>query len=180
MTPAGKKFRLMRRRCAEIARRLPMPRPYRVRTLCDLVAAERGRPIRLLELPGDDEMLGAWLATEATDLIFYKPDTTPPHQDHIILHELSHVICGHSPEVDPKAQRHVLFPSLNPALVRRVLRRSIYGSEEEQEAELLASLIWQRACRESHPRASDVRRVDTALTGTAEAIHGGVSGLGRG
>ncbi|MFD1542538.1 ImmA/IrrE family metallo-endopeptidase [Nonomuraea guangzhouensis] len=155
-----------------------MPRPYRVRTLCELVAAERGRPIRLLELPGDDEILGAWLATDETDLIFYKPDTTPPHQDHIILHELGHVICEHYPAANVKDQRHLLFPSLSPAVVRRVLKRTTYWSEEEQEAELLASLIWRRACRESRPRTAAVRRMDAVLTGTVNLPGGRGSGHG--
>ncbi|MFF3671271.1 hypothetical protein [Microtetraspora malaysiensis] len=166
MTSAGKNFKILRRRCERIARRLPLPRPYDTRRLCALLAAERGRPIRLLELPGEDEMFGAWLATDDADLIFYKPETTPPHQDHIILHELSHVICGHQTAAAPQDQRHLIFPSLSPELVRSMLRRSTYWSEEEQEAELLASLIWLRSCKESGAGAtgaSTVRRVDAML-----------------
>ncbi len=161
-----KQFRLLRRRCETVAAELPLPRPFDVKGLCALLAAERGRPIRLLELPGEDETLGAWLATERADLIFYKSDTTPPHQEHIILHELSHVICGHYAAEDADDVRDQLFPDLSPAVVRSVLRRSTYWSQEEQEAELLATMIWRRGRRESGAApagAPPPRRVDAAL-----------------
>jgi hypothetical protein len=178
MTFPGKKFKLLRRRCESIARRLPMPWPYDARRLCELVSAGRGRPILLLELPGEEEMAGAWLATDDTDLIFYRPHTTPPHQDHIILHELSHVICGHYPAPKLTDQRHLLFPDLSPALVGRVLSRTTYWSQEEQEAELLASLIWRRACGRSRPRTA-LRRVDAVLAWPGDDVLA-ARGQGRG
>jgi hypothetical protein len=40
---------------------------------------------------------------------------------------------------------HLLLPDLELETVRRVLQRSGYSSDEEQEAELLASLILEHA-----------------------------------
>jgi hypothetical protein len=112
-----------------------------VHILCDQIAARRGRPIRLIPMAGLTGVCGLWIATDATDLICYERDTTRPHQDHIILHELSHLLCEHFPVGLPAA----LLPDLDPAMVRAVLGRAGYSTAEEREAETLASLIRQRA-----------------------------------
>lgn len=122
-----------------------MPVPFSVRAMCDLVAAERGRPIRLMAMSGVSEVCGVWIATETMDLICYEEATTSPHQEHIILHELSHLLCDHYPASLDEADHARLLPDLDPEMVRRVLGRTSYSTVEEQEAELLASLIRQRA-----------------------------------
>jgi hypothetical protein len=138
--------RRLRKRCAARLRHLPMPVPFDARTLCERVAAKRGRPIRLLPMPGLTGVCGLWVATDTTDLIFYEEVTTPPHQEHIILHELSHVLCDHYPTSLPAAaETRLLLPSLDPEMVRRVLGRTGYSTTEEREAEMLASMIRQRA-----------------------------------
>jgi hypothetical protein len=132
----------LRRRCLARLRDLPLPAPFDVHELCERVAARRGRPIRLLPVAGLTGVCGLWIATDTTDLICYERDTTRPHQDHIILHELSHVLCDHYPVPVPGT---ALFPDLDPGMVRAVLGRAGYTSDEEREAETLASLIRQRA-----------------------------------
>lgn len=132
----------LRRRCLARLRDLPLPAPFDVRALCDQVAARRGRPIRLIPAAGLTGVCGLWIATDTTDLICYESDTTRPHQDHIILHELSHVLCAHYPVELPT---RTLLPDLDPAMVRAVLGRAGYSTDEEREAETLASLIRQRA-----------------------------------
>lgn len=138
------KYRL-RRRCLARLRDLPLPAPFDVHELCQRVAARRGRPIRLLPVAGLTGVCGLWIATGTTDLICYERDTTRPHQDHIILHELSHVLCHHYPVTTPGHDTSALFPDLDPAMVRAVLGRAGYAAAEEREAETLASLIRQRA-----------------------------------
>jgi len=88
---------------------------------------------------------GVWVAGPAADYIFYEEGTSPLHREHIILHELSHLLCGHdaAPVLEVEFTQ-VLFPHLRPDLVQTVLRRAAYSSEQEQEAELLASLILER------------------------------------
>lgn len=134
--------RRLRKRCEARVRDLPMPVPFDARTLCEQVARQRGRPIRLVPMAGLTGVCGLWVATDTTDLIFYEEVTTPPHQEHIILHELSHVLCDHYPT---SLRTETLLPNLDPDMVRRVLGRSGYSTEEEREAEMLASLIRQRA-----------------------------------
>lgn len=152
----------LRRRCAARLRELPMPVPFEVRALCQQVAAVRGRPIRLLPIAGLTGVCGLWVATDASDLVFYEQDTTPSHQEHIILHELSHIICDHYPKsLSMAEQTRLLLPSLDPGMVRRVLGRAGYSNEEEREAEMLASLIWQR--RRQHAGDTPTDRLRAAL-----------------
>jgi hypothetical protein len=89
------------------------------------------------------------------------------HQDHIVLHEICHLLCGHAGD-DALGTEHarLLFPNLDPAMVGRVLGRTSYSTEEEQEAELLASMI-QQAARRDRPRTravtEDLRRLESGL-----------------
>ena len=153
--------RRLHRRCLARLRDLPLPTPFDVHELCDGVATRRGRPIRLLPVAGLTGVCGLWIATDTTDLICYERDTTRPHQDHIILHELSHVLCDHYPLSLPgKTDTTALFPDLDPTMVRAVLGRAGYTTHEEREAETLASLIRQRATTRPdgtlHARLHDV------------------------
>jgi hypothetical protein len=112
------------------------------------VAESRSRAIILVPTTDFPDVMGMWVATETMDLILYEESTTPPHQDHIILHELSHLLCDHFRDTLPDADHmRSLLPDLDPAMIRRVLGRTGYSADEEREAELLASLIAQRAAR---------------------------------
>lgn len=139
-----------------MVRELPLPQPFDARELCHALAERRGREIRLMPMhSGDSGVLGLWVATDHADLICYEATTTPPHQEHIILHELGHLLCNHYP-AQLSATEHVrmLMPSLDPAMVQRILGRTTYGAAEEQEAELFATLILKRAKRAAAPGAA--------------------------
>lgn len=152
----------LRRRHAALLRDLPIPVPFDARALCEQVGARRGQPIRLVPMAGLTGVCGLWVATDTMDLIFHESDTTPPHQEHIILHELAHVLCDHYPVSLPMAeQARILLPNLDPDMVRRVLGRAGYSTEEEREAEMLASLIRQRDA----PGGTLTGRLRSALDG---------------
>lgn len=88
--------------------------------------------------------------TQTVDFIVYESETSKPHQDHIIAHELAHMVCGHRSgaggTVDDETAR-LLFPDLAPELVQKILGRGNYSSVEEREAEVTASLILERINR---------------------------------
>lgn len=137
--------RRLRHRFTAVLRDLNLPATFDVRELCAALGERRGRPIRLLALPGLSEVCGLWIATPTTDLIAYEKHTSAPHQDHIVLHEIGHLLCDHYPAtLTPAEQAHVLLPNLDPAMVRRVLGRAGYSSAEEREAELFASMLGQQ------------------------------------
>jgi len=141
----GPRRRKVRRRCAEVLRDLGLPDHFDVPTLCAELSARRGRPIRRLPVPNLFDVCGLWIATDTADLIAYEQHTTAPHQNHIVLHEIGHMLCDHYPAtLSPAEQARLLLPKLDPDMIRRVLGRTGYSSVEEQEAEFLASLLAQR------------------------------------
>ncbi|WBO68678.1 ParH-like protein [Streptomyces camelliae] len=149
---------------------LSLPRPFDAAVFIAALAAERGRPIDLVPVAGrTDTPCGLLVTTDRADCIVYAADTTALHQQHILLHEAAHLICGHHeapPSLSPAAR--VLLPNLPPSLVERVLGRTVYTEPQEREAELVASLIRCRAAREDSLTAAsevpDGSRLATLLT----------------
>jgi hypothetical protein len=149
--------------------------------LCRRVGERRGKPIRLvahpIPVPGP---FGVWISTAAADYILYQQETSKSHQGHIVLHELGHIIAGHRsdddddellaelyPDVRPEALREQ-YPDLEPDAVRRALRRTSYDTEQEREAETVATIIleWASVLDRIAPSASkDVtaQQIGTAL-----------------
>lgn len=130
------------RRIAE----LDLPMMADVAELCSYLGEIRGRPITLvpMQMPASHPC-GMWVAAHDEDLIFYDANTTSAHQEHIILHELGHIICCHRGAgwLD-EASARLLFPNLDPDLVRDMLLRATYDDVQEQEAEIIAYLLSQR------------------------------------
>ncbi len=135
----------LRRRCEARLRELELPIPFDVKALAERLGARRGRPIMLCPAPEDFAPSGAWIASSSADYIFYQAVPSALHQEHIILHELSHLLSGHEPvaAIDTDLVP-VLFPNVRADAVRRMLGRTSYSTEEEREAELLASLLMER------------------------------------
>lgn len=72
------------------------PAECSVQGLVDRVAQQRGRPIELRAFPMPDVVqYGVWMAGATRDYIFYDEQTARVHQEHIILHELAHMLLGH-------------------------------------------------------------------------------------
>lgn len=150
---------------------IDIPDPFDIQVLCDRIAAQRGRPLHLHSVPGvsgTDAPCGVWIATEKADHIFHEAATSPLHQDHIILHEIGHMLLGHRSILDGvQADGGGLFPDIDPATVVSLLTRASYGTEDERDAERLAGLIAGRAAasRSSKtPRSSVLRRLGDALS----------------
>lgn len=122
--------------------RLNLPVPFSVDALVDEIAAQRQRPIRLFALsPGMVvNACGLWIATDTHDEIYVEEKTTPLHREHILLHEIGHILCDHEAGEDTSSLARFL-PDLSPELIQRLLARTNYTSQQEQEAELVASLI---------------------------------------
>lgn len=148
----GMDMRTMRQRCEARLRTLALPQPFDVRSFCDLLAASRGRAILFSAMMATGDPCGLWVAGPSLDVIFYERETSGLHQEHIILHEVCHLLCEHHPVPLPDSHiAQLLCPQLDATAVHRVLQRNDYSTEEECEAEVLASLILDRiAERPSH------------------------------
>ena len=139
----------VRRQCQARLRQLALPEPFDLTELCRSVSIGRGRPLHVRGIPGPASRArpcGIWIATGDDDWIFVSQQTSPLHRQHIVVHELAHMLCGHmAAELPENDMLRRLFPDLSPAMVKAVLSRSGYHSEYEREAELLASLILAQA-----------------------------------
>ncbi|MFV2198380.1 hypothetical protein [Nocardiopsis sp. LOL_012] len=117
------------------------------------------------------KLCGAWVASENTDHIFYADLTSRAHQRHIILHELAHMIWGHTLLSNDQALTE-LFPSLPPSAVRRMLlrKRARYDSVEEQQAEMTATILGQQIDSLPPPPTphGPLRRLQRTLSGKEE------------
>ncbi|MFE9447020.1 toxin [Streptomyces sp. NPDC006739] len=139
-------LKVLRKAGARKLAELDLPEVADVAELCRYLGEVRDRPITLvpMQMPATHPC-GMWVAARDEDLIFYDANTTGAHQEHIILHELGHIICCHRGAgwLD-EASARLLFPNLDPDLVRDMLLRATYDDVQEQEAEIIAYLLSQR------------------------------------
>jgi hypothetical protein len=138
--------RALRRRCRILLRQLDIRPPLDVSQMCVRLGALRGRPICLMAHPMPAQgPFGAWLSLPDTDYIVYQEYTSRPHQMHIILHELGHLIADHRSDEQDDDVLKTLYPDIDPDVLRRVLYRSSYANAHEREAETVATIILQWA-----------------------------------
>ncbi|PBC83669.1 MULTISPECIES: ImmA/IrrE family metallo-endopeptidase [unclassified Streptomyces] len=168
-----RRFRRLHRASEELLDRLDLPTGSSVAALIDRLSRRRNRPIHVIPAAlGAGEPCGIWLATDSADIIVVEADITPFHQDHIIAHELAHVLCAHSDSSKPDPEgMALLFPHLDVQRVIEVMGRSAYSTEDEQAAEIVASLILERVTRPPREStwavpsgdAATVARIDQSL-----------------
>ncbi|UQX03928.1 ImmA/IrrE family metallo-endopeptidase [Streptomyces sp. RerS4] len=123
---------------------MDLSHPLSLDILCARLAERRGRPIRLHPLPreaAESGVCGLWVGTDTVDYVFYEDRTTPLHREHIVLHELGHILFDH----------HSLDGEENDGRAPVILGRTNYTTRQEREAEMLASMIRVRI-RTSGPR----------------------------
>jgi hypothetical protein len=143
---------------------LTIPTPWDVREFCANVAEYRGRPITILMLDTSRAAApcGLWVATNQSDYVVVDSTAPPVLRDHILLHELAHMLWDHEGLLQLDAQA-LTGDVLDPAMIERVLGRNSgytrrYDSDEEQDAEGLATVIPGFAAHRSpvpRPRRAD-------------------------
>ncbi|MEH1015055.1 hypothetical protein V6U90_18320 [Micromonospora sp. CPCC 206060] len=130
-----------------------MPEPFDLQLFVGQLSADRGRPIHLLpfDLP-PGAPCGLCVTTDYADYLVVRSTTSGAQRDHIVLHEAAHLMLGHRPHpLDEQIGVGQVFRHLDPRVVQGMLGRSAYGTVEEQEAEILASLLGQRAGARRQP-----------------------------
>ncbi|MFF4453772.1 hypothetical protein [Streptomyces goshikiensis] len=119
-------------------------------------------------------------------MILYQHETTRLHQDHIILHEVGHILVAENEEDAAKATAEApvdaslegettifvegwaaMLPTFAPETIKRVARRCTYENGEECAVELVATIIleWSSVLDGTAPLSDDpaLRRVESAL-----------------
>lgn len=133
----------LRRACESRLAALGLSEEPDLLRLTERISERRGRPILLVPVQMRAlDPYGLWFASADTDFICYEANTSKHHQEHIIAHELGHMICCHGGVVRPDDETmRLLFPDLSPRLIRDMLCRTGYSDIQEEEAEIMASLI---------------------------------------
>lgn len=134
---------------------LRVPQPWDLADFLQQVTALLGKEIRLVPLPTDTaESLPCGLVVERAEdiVIAYDAHSSGYHADHIVLHEIGHLLLDHADSIIDGTTRstvEILFPSMDPDNVLRVLRRSDYDDLAERQAELFASLVMSESRADS-------------------------------
>ncbi|XVV06772.1 hypothetical protein ACQPW3_15860 [Actinosynnema sp. CA-248983] len=156
----------VRRRVEEAlaASGLVFPRTWNARLLCDRLAERRGRPLHLV--PGSrfgwwhDHV---WIAGRNADFIVWADRSSPVHQRHGVLHEIGHLVLGHSGvRLDNGTTRLA-------DIERAVRSRAGYRHVDEIEAECFATVTGLRMGPATEAAPLDPRDAE-AVEGLAQAL----------
>lgn len=163
--------------CEALVAGLEIPEPFDLESLCGSLGTRRARPIVLMPTAMVfGNLCGLWLGTARADYVFYEEDTSRLHQQHIVCHELGHILRRHSANRTLGSDiARALTAAVEPGDVQRVLGRDTYNDAEEFEAELIATLILQRVSRQravDPPKAVDPS-ADGAITRIARSLSRG-------
>ena len=111
--------------------------------LVGAVQKYRHRRLRIIELAdlGDqDGLCAVWLVADGEDLILHASSDSALHRQQFVLHELAHMMLGHSVDDDANGP-DILLPDIPPDARRRLLRRQDLNTAEEIVAESLADQL---------------------------------------
>ncbi|MGJ6127191.1 hypothetical protein QN239_31905 [Mycolicibacterium sp. Y3] len=142
---------------------LDIPDPWGVEEFSRSVSRHTGRPIRIEPYPAtsapSERPCGIWIRGDSTDIVFFDPSTSRYHAEHTILHELGHVVMDRFgwPEQAPTGCDDVVASvsellagglyELDAEVISQMLCRTSFENDQEEEAELFASLLMSRRHR---------------------------------
>jgi uncharacterized protein YejL (UPF0352 family) len=150
---------------AVLIRKLPpLPRPWHIETLCAKLAEARGRPLLLHELDLAALPFGLWYYDGEKDHIISRAGTTGYHRDHIILHEICHMLAGHNAGSDRPAA--ATGGDLASAVIEAAVA-SPHTHDQEELAEAFATAVLKHVSRPAMPPASEFEQRAAAVFGAA-------------
>ncbi|WP_156666183.1 hypothetical protein [Rhodococcus sp. HS-D2] len=164
---------------------LSVSRPWSIERFIADLSIRNGRAIQLMTIPDQktqvedqdgNTITGAWLPTERIDYVFVTSKAEGDYRDHIICHELAHIIFRHRPdartaETLQQIYLRTLMPSISGDVVQTLLptyckNRTLLTDPIEREAEWLATLLISRAKELTRPLwGDDVGDHDSAILG---------------
>ncbi|ARF59882.1 hypothetical protein [Streptomyces gilvosporeus] len=142
----------IRRRCKRLIKELALPASVDLRGMCDIVATQVARPVHMVPMSLGGVVSGMTASTDDGYWVFFELKTSPWHQAHIVLHELSHLLLGHAqdPAMTEDALR-IWTPSVDVATAMRrmgltagLARHHGYDNLAERETEVLGTLLMER------------------------------------
>jgi hypothetical protein len=129
-----------------------LPDPWDIAVLCERLAEQRNRPLLLRPVDLPAFPFGLWYDDEQRDHVFYRARLAGFHRDHIILHELCHMIADHN------RHSHDLRRGEKESDVSTLILRAAgnpHSTVQEEIAELFATQILF-SVRNQHALLDDV------------------------
>ncbi|RJQ75638.1 hypothetical protein D5S17_19660 [Pseudonocardiaceae bacterium YIM PH 21723] len=132
-------------------REIGVVRPFSIERFCDRLEDLRGRPLQLHPRPVELAALpcGLYIRTTEVDHIFYDPDTSHMHQEHVILHELGHMLFDHSLDqpLDSLLNGHLANAQDFGGSPQQAGIATGYSDDQERAAEVFATVVLETADR---------------------------------
>jgi hypothetical protein len=129
-----------------------LPNPWDIAVLCDWLAEQRGRPLLLWPIDFPAFPFGLWYDDGQRDHVFYRAELAGFHRDHVILHELCHMIADHN------RHSHRLRLGEKESDISTLISRAAgnpHSTIQEEIAELFATQILF-SVRNQHAMLDDV------------------------
>lgn len=147
--------------------RLPeLPRPWDIEALCQELERTRRQPLTLHFVDLPVVPFGVWYDTGAHDYIFCRSSATGYYRDHIILHEICHMLAGHGTLLPESA---AVSGRSNPFLRAPGAKGAACSDAEEELAETFASFVLKMAGQRQRQGISAVQRRAEELLGATSS-----------
>jgi hypothetical protein len=142
----------------------PLPEPWGIDELCEQLAEQRGR--ELVVYPADLPALpfGLWYDDGKRDYVIYRAGTRGYHRDHIILHEICHMLARHNTVERPLEGDDGSDADVISRLVENAMRNR-FNSLQEETAEMFASKVLKLVRRSEATELSGFERRAVAAFG---------------
>lgn len=135
--------RTRRTQARQIVDALVLPEPWSSEALIAQVGRKLGRRVRIERRPAmGDGITGTIFRLSEEDVIFYREDLIGLHRDHVLCHELAHLLAGHLE--GPEAYHGASDNHLAHAFAVMLNRQCQYGETRERVAEEIAEMIMVR------------------------------------
>ncbi|GHF36002.1 hypothetical protein GCM10010218_16820 [Streptomyces mashuensis] len=133
-----------------------LPQPWDITVLCEALGRMRGRPVKLHSADLPALPFGMWYDDGRSDHIIHRSSATGYYRDHIVLHEICHMLAGHGTALrDVAAEARAKGKACNDA--------------EEELAETFSSMVLKAAGRMRPKGISPVERRAEDLLGAGRA-----------
>jgi hypothetical protein len=144
----------------------PLPRPWRIEDLCAALAEARGRPLLLHELDLAALPFGLWYFDGERDHVISRAGATGYHRDHIVLHEICHMLAGHNAAPPPESDEDVAPEMIKTAMINAAVANP-HTTDQEEIAEAFATAVLKLAKQPAPEPGSEFEQRASAVFGAA-------------
>jgi len=134
-------------RCEAIIDTLPIEYPFNIHGLAERLGCRRQRPLALITVAMGGKPFALWVGLRTMDIIFYEQNTPSWHQEHLILHEIGHMLLEHRTVAPPAWLRSASAPTTHAAEESMGVWLD-HTAEEEREADEFADWACRRVAAE--------------------------------